>query len=539
MNKVDFIIIAQSEVVDYEEYSRLPLARIELFRELVYPRMVYYEGRFRSHLELINQIEKESGFLRGESADKKLSIWNLPAYSGMHLANYLWAYGIRTAIINNFDGEWDRFRQVYEANERPLVGISTTFYLSHRPIQKVVRRLRELDGDMEIVLGGAMVNEQMIDQGAAALEKLMSKYQIDYILHAFNSESDLRELILARRTGRDFGRVNNLLRRERADGRISQTMVKWNEPILNEIKPCWEELELGFVNQTVQMRTSSGCPFACAFCSYPQTARGYHTMGLEEVEKHIQSILRVPGVKRIVFIDDTFNVPAERFQGLCRMFSKYDFEWFSFLRVQFVDEQTAQLMRQSGCRAVYLGIESASDTVLRNMNKKASRSDYARGMGWLKKYGITTMAALVIGFPGETAQTIQEDIDFIEKEQPDFYTLKEFYYLHHTPIHKESERFGLVGQGNDWRHDTMDCRQAHQAKEEMFKTIKNSVFVDPDMNLWYLAYLYDQGYSLGQIKQMQKEINTLMKTQMEGDFSGNHPAIQRLRQMRAEKVMQV
>ena len=73
-------------------------------------------------------------------------------------------------------------------------------------------------------------------------------------------------------------------------------------------------------------------------------------MSPDRIEKHIQSILKIPNVDKIIFIDDTFNVPVPRFKKMCEVFSRYNFEWFSFLRVQFIDEEAARLMRDSGCK---------------------------------------------------------------------------------------------------------------------------------------------------------------------------------------------
>ena len=109
--EIDFIIISQSEVVNYEKYSKLPLDRLPIFSNLVYPRMVYYKKGFHSHLDVMNK------FLNGifwNEADyrrrrKLLNIWNLPGFSGIHLANFLRKYHIHTYIINNFDAEWDLF----------------------------------------------------------------------------------------------------------------------------------------------------------------------------------------------------------------------------------------------------------------------------------------------------------------------------------------------------------------------------------------------------------------------------------------------
>ena len=54
---VDFIIISQSELVNYEGYSKLPLDRLPLYSNLIYPRMLHYRGGFRSHLDVLNDLK--------------------------------------------------------------------------------------------------------------------------------------------------------------------------------------------------------------------------------------------------------------------------------------------------------------------------------------------------------------------------------------------------------------------------------------------------------------------------------------------------
>jgi len=518
---IDIIIITQSDSVDYEKYSRLPLERIELYSDLVFPRMIHFKNAFHSHLDIINYFQSGVFFDQADYSERRnlLNIWNLPGLSGIHLANYLANYGIKAAVINNIDAEWDVFCELYEqCIIPPLVGISTTFYLSYAEIRRLSQKLRNFATEMEIVLGGAFVNEHS-----------MRKNKINFVLHAFNSEKDLKDLILCRRSD-TLDQVNNfayLEGKDFADSSFKATKVKWNPPVL-ETPPLWDTIETPFVNRTVPMRTSSGCPFCCAFCSYPEVAKGFHTMSCEELEKNIQTVLSRTKVNKIIFIDDTINVPVGRFKELCRMFARYDFDWFSFLRVQYVDQEIAQLMKESGCKAVYLGIESASDTVLKNMNKKATVSQYRKGIELLCKNDIKSMAAFIIGFPGETESTVQENIDFIETTGLDFYTLKEFYYMSHTPIHKNRENYGLSGIGNKWRHKTMDSNTAYQLKIDMFKVIKNSIFIDPDTSLWYLAYLYDQGFSLKSISEIQRVINNITVDQINGIYKDDTPSFMSL-----------
>jgi anaerobic magnesium-protoporphyrin IX monomethyl ester cyclase len=540
MPDIDLLLIAQSEVVRHEEYSQLPLERLDLYRELVFPRMLHYRGQFRSHLDVINLCRGETLPHDGPPSPRSapLSVWNLPSCAAIHLANYLLANGLRTCIINNFDAEWDRFRAVYSAcRQPPLVGISTTFHLAWSELKRMVSKLRGFAPDMEIAAGGAFLNAQTLAAEPAAFEQPMRRIGIDYVLHGFHSERDLLALLRARRGG-DLSQVANLayVDRKPSPAEFHATPSQWNAPVLGEVPFLWEQLELPFVRGTLQVRTSCGCPFSCAFCSYPKVAHGFQTMDADAVARLLESAFRVPGVRRLCFIDDTFNVPVPRFQEICRLLEPYQRQWYSFLRVQFLDEETAAFMERSGCRAVYLGIESANDVVLGNMNKRATRKDFERGVALLKKHGIASVAAFVLGFPGETEDSIRDDIDFIENSGVDFYTLKEFYYMAHTPVHERRERYQLVGMGNQWAHATMDSATAYRFKTEMFQTIRNAVFVDADTSLWYLVALCDAGFSIDEIKRLQREINLVTQEQMRGQFSDAHPAFDRLQELLSRTV---
>lgn len=535
MKNIDFVIISQSNISDFSEYSNLPLERIELYKPLVYPRAVYYRGGFHSHIDLCNFFRNGNFFSENSYIDRQnaLNIWNLPSMSGIHIANYLLKYDINTGIINNLDSEWDIFCDIYKNCENPpLVGISSTFYLSYREIKKMIQKLRIFDPDMEIVVGGSFINEQFLNSDVRDFEEPMRKYKINYVLYAFNSENDLQKLIFARKSNADLKDIPNLatiLGGDFEKGDFIFSYFNWNEPILGNIPYLWDKLELPFVNHTVQIRTSSGCPFSCAFCSYPQTARKYAFMDESDIEKHIKAILSIRNINKIIFIDDTFNVPTGRFKRMCRLFAKYDFEWFSFLRAQFIDEETASLMKDSGCKGVYIGVESADDNILANMNKKVTSKALAKGIDLLNKNEISTICAFIIGFPGETEKTIDKNIKFIDSVGMDYYTLKEFYYMKHTPVYKEKDKFELSGTSSNWKHMTMNYSEAQMYKIKIFMTVKNSVFIDPDTSLWHLAYLYDAGYSLGDIMRIQKEINLLMHDQIEGRMDDNHDSFAKLK----------
>lgn len=528
--RIDAIIIGQSEIMRYEDYSKLPIDRIQLYKELVFLRMVHLNGRFMSHLDVINLVR--SGKVFSDASDqerrKLLSIWNLPGLSSLLVASSARHAGYNVKIINNFDSEFDRFVEYYDSQSvPPLVGISTTFYLGYSEVKRLTERLRAHDSKMKIVMGGAYSNEQTINSTIEGFEVPMRKYGVDYVLHAFNSDEDFPALLKAHQRGEGFLQVSNLAYFNRA-GEFRATPKVWRDPTLNSKPMLWKEVDLSFVNRTVQLRAASGCPFSCAFCSYPETAGGHFSMELELVEQQLRDIQSLGFVDRIIFIDDTFNVPIRRFKEILKILCKFQFEWFSFLRVQYVDEEVARLMKESGCRGVYLGVESANDVVLQNMNKRVTRAKFLKGMEHLKKFEIPTFVAFVIGFPGETQETIDEDIAFLNNCDVDFYSTKEFYYMPHTKVHTDRDKYGLTGMGNKWSHNTMNSQTAAEMKTYMFRNIKKSIFIDPDTSLWYLAYLYDQGFSFDKIKACQRIMNDMMLDEIDGIFDGKELHLKKL-----------
>jgi p-methyltransferase len=237
-------------------------------------------------------------------------------------------------------------------------------------------------------------------------------------------------------------------------------------------------------------------------------------MEVEDVLRNLRHA-REKQVRSMVFVDDTFNVPRERFETILdRMIAEgFDIPWYSFLRCQFVDARLVDKMRRSGCRAVFLGIESASEKVLANIGKGARVEHYARGIRWLKEAGITTVGAFVVGFPGETAQTLQQTEAFIDDAGLDFYFMQLFYYLHHAPVHERAGEYRLKGRGLLWSHSSMDWQQAAEHMEQMFLRIRTPA-VHQDYNLWEIAYLESKGFDLPRIREYRATINEMTAAQI-------------------------
>jgi anaerobic magnesium-protoporphyrin IX monomethyl ester cyclase len=532
MNGIDCLIVASSETVQYEQYSKLPLERIELYRNLVQLRMVYFDGGFHSTLDIFNKIIFNKYFFEADYPERRklLSIWNIPALNAVLALNPLLHKGINCKIINNFDAEFDILASVAQTMEKPIICISTTFILQWSEIGRICKKIRQAVPKAILVLGGAFLHDQFLMSGASGFEKHMRKFGINYVLFSYNSEIDLANLFFAVKNKTSVKKVTNLAYIDE-ENNFFVTEEQWNLPELDTLPIHWEKISRSYPPTTLQLRTSVGCPFRCAFCNYSTIARKYSLSDIRNVRQQLDTINNLGSVEALIFVDDNLNVPKKRFRELLNVLKRYHFRWYAFLRVQFVDEIIASEMRESGCDGVYLGLESGCDELLENMNKKATIKEYQQGIDLLKENDITTFASFIIGFPGESGQTIARTTEFIENSGLNFYSAKEWYYLKTSSIHSQCGKYGLSGEGNVWTHATMNSVQASTMKLKIFEEVKRPIHVDPDMGLWCLAYLRDRGFTWSQISSSLKIINEMMSRENRGKWTEKNDCIQNLKKV--------
>ena len=252
----------------------------------------------------------------------------------------------------------------------------------------------------------------------------------------------------------------------------------------------WSDMPPQHFIPTAPTRTARSCAFSCSFCRYPILTGPLNLTSIDCLEQQLDEFAR-QGVKQLSIIDDTFNVPLPRFKALLRMMIRnhYDFQWFSYFRAANADDECFELMAQSNCGGVFLGIESGDQTILNNMNKSARVDKYV--------HAIITFACLIVGFPGET---VRNTVHFIQQSKPTYYRAELYYHGVNAPIHARREEFGLKGAGFSWSHDTMSWQQATQHIVRMYQEITESVVLPVyNYDFWGIPYLLGQGLSKQQI----------------------------------------
>lgn len=506
MNKpIDCLLIGHNEMdfAEYEAGVRKMGTHTGGFRDLDL-NFIRYRGRPTTAGEIFNLFSRD----RDGNGMEPLTPGETFSGTIAYLGTYLNRRGYSFHYINSFRDNKDELTEKLKSFTYRTIAITTTLYVSVFPITEIVDFINERRRGAKIVLGGPFIYTQYRTQNATYLDYLFNTViGADYYVINPQGEAALVEILRHLKNGIPLPQIDNVYNKSTAEDQFPDVSRENN--ILAENMVDWE-LFSGGVGTYANLRTAVSCPFSCTFCSFPRHAGKYQTAGVEEIEKELISLDKIGTVKSVQFIDDTFNVPVKRFKEILRMMirNKFGFKWYSHFRCQFADAEMIELMKESGCEGVFLGIESGNDGILKNMNKAVNVEKYLDGIDLLKKNEILSYGSFIIGFPGETGETAGDTLRFIQESGLDFYHAQLWYCEPITPIWNDREKYLLKGNGFEWSHRTMDSRGASDWVDKIFMSVEDPTWI-PLNNFEFDAVfrLLHRGLNLHKIKRFIRSFN--------------------------------
>ncbi len=508
-NKIDCLLIGHNEM-NFEEYEKVVKrmgAKTPAYRDLNL-NFIQYKNKPYSAPEIFNMFYYSDGYMDEYG---KLSLGDTFSAAISYLGTYLHRRGFSFDFVNSFQNQKAELERKLKGNEILTIAVTTTLYVSVFPLIEVVSFIRKHNKTAKIIVGGPFISTNIRTQDSMTLEFVFESIGADIYINSSQGEAALADLISTIKNNGDLSKINNI--HYKSKNSYIKTEIKEENNPLNENMVDWT-LFKNRLGKFANLRTAISCPYTCAFCGFPQHAGKYQTTDVDKIEQELNSLKEAGNVESINFIDDTFNVPAERFKDILRMMirNKYNFKWHSYFRCQFADEETISLMKESGCEGVFLGIESGNEQILKNMNKAAALDKYRNGIKLLRENDIITFASFIVGFPGETRETVQDTINFIEETKPDFYRAQLWYCEPITPIWNEKDKYNIKGSNFEWSHATMDAKTGCDLIEEMFLNVKNSVWLSQyNFDFVNLFHMLQRGLSLQEIKHFVSGFNLGIK----------------------------
>ncbi|MCZ7584546.1 MAG: B12-binding domain-containing radical SAM protein [Deltaproteobacteria bacterium] len=200
--------------------------------------------------------------------------------------------------------------------------------------------------------------------------------------------------------------------------------------------------------------TGRGCPFTCSFC-YNAVRPRTMTRSPDSVMDEIV-YLYGRGVRFLDVDDDHFTFDRPRAMEIFKRLEreKMDLSLFIKARPNNVDDELIRAAARAGVKIISYGIESGSQRLLDAMRKETNVEDNARVIAASQAAGLQVHTGYLIGYPGETPETIEETIRFARATKPDAVSLQILKPYLGTEVYEQAKADGtLVGS---WDPDVPD-----------------------------------------------------------------------------------
>ncbi len=167
--------------------------------------------------------------------------------------------------------------------------------------------------------------------------------------------------------------------------------------------------------------TKRGCDLACSYCAETGDPEGARLKPPEIVIAEIERIVAEMGVNQVFFIDGVFQYPPDHAMAVCREMirRKLNVLWHTDVNPVGLSRELLAAMKEAGCSGVGLGVEAATDEMLKSYRKGFTQRDIARTLDDLRAVGMPFMMFLIFGGPGETEDTVWSALDFLSREARD------------------------------------------------------------------------------------------------------------------------
>lgn len=184
---------------------------------------------------------------------------------------------------------------------------------------------------------------------------------------------------------------------------------------LKYAQPIYGCKKMGFVY------ASKGCPGNCAFCfNEVFHKRERRTRPYEKVVNEIRDLVEVYGFEGIFFGDELWSVSREELYDKCKVIKEMNlpFVWGCHLKVGMYNQEDYHFMYECGCRWIFYGVESGSERILRQVNKRTKPEQAIDTIRMTYEAGIMTLPSFIIGFPDEEEEDLRQTVELIKAIQP-------------------------------------------------------------------------------------------------------------------------
>lgn len=337
-----------------------------------------------------------------------------PPMGVLYIAAVLEKEGFNVRIVDaNAEGlTIDDVVNVVKEYEPQIIGISCNYAPLNNLSITLSERIKEVRKDIPIVIGG--------NHATASYKHILSKGKdvIDYIIRG-QGETIFLNLVNTLNNKISIEKVNGIAYIK--DNNIFSTQNEDSIKDLDELPmPAYHLLNMKIYNR-YNIISSRGCPYNCNYCaSNVVTGRKVTYRSTRNIVNEIKHLITNYGQKHFWFSDDTFTANYKHTNELLDLIIKENikFDWSCLTRVNKTKLEILEKMKMAGCKYISYGVESGDIKMLQNMNKNIKLQDVKEALELTKQVGIDMYTFFLIGYPGETKDSIKSTFDLIREIKP-------------------------------------------------------------------------------------------------------------------------
>jgi len=212
---------------------------------------------------------------------------------------------------------------------------------------------------------------------------------------------------------------------------------------------------------------SRGCVRKCTYCDVPFLWKKYRYRSGQHIANELIRHYEKSGITGFWFTDSLVNGSLKHFREFCYALEKYyennnvRFTWkgqYIFRRMNQLNEEYFRMISAAGGSEFYVGLETGSDKIRWEMDKKFTNEDATYHLEMFKKYKITCLLLMISGYITETNQDHLDTMAMFKKWQKfvasgtitGIELGNTLSILENTPLEEENLEFVIPGDKHSW-----------------------------------------------------------------------------------------
>ena len=390
------------------------------------------------------------------------------------------AANVFTLNLNHREGEeYDILADMINTNNIDIIGIGGLSG-EYQDLARMARYARAIKPDITVMLGGGIVTADP----ETAMEAVP---EADFGMIG-EGEITIVELINTLTHGGNPANVCGLIFRNE-NGAFIKTEARKEINDLDSLPfPDYEGFDYGeYLKNNPDMSDEGkrysqvsviggrSCKFNCTFCFHPSGSR-YRQRSLDSIFEEIDWLTNHYEISYIALREELFATDNERVREFCRRVEKYDFDWSIQLRIDNVNQELVDLLKNTRCRYLFVGVESAVDEILRSMHKGITVKQIENALEMLHIAGLNSRSGVIMGDTLETSQTAEATIQWFMKYHERYRMFLDMIIAFPgSTLYKRACRDGIIPDKVRFLKDGCPIVNLTRMPEEEFRNMMNRV----------------------------------------------------------------